>query len=91
MDAANNGIRAEIAASTDKSDIRYDTAGTLEVIAGTQESNNVLLPDATDNAGWTQLPAVLGILNTVQRIVVNNLNIGSSITLTPGIWLIYVD
>jgi len=61
---------------------------------GSEGANKVLVSDATGRATWVNsssvTPAVLGTLNTTNKTVSNNLLIGSSLTLSPGRWLVYV-
>jgi len=61
---------------------------------GSQGANKVLISDASGKATWATsssiTPTALGTVNTTTRTVSNYSLIGSTVTLTPGRWLVYV-
>ncbi|SHL75259.1 hypothetical protein SAMN05444360_10468 [Chryseobacterium carnipullorum] len=61
---------------------------------GSEGTNKVLISDATGKATWATssgvTPAVLGTINTTSKTVNSSTLIGSSLTLAPGRWLVYI-
>ncbi|WP_415327153.1 beta strand repeat-containing protein [Chryseobacterium sp. MMS23-Vi53] len=73
---------------------KLHVAGKVRIEDGTQGINRVLTSDANGVASWKTssavTPTVLGSVNHVKRFVNDYSLIGSSVTLTPGRWLIHI-
>ena len=92
VDGGNVGIN--VASPATKLHIVAPSSGTGFRLQDTsQAQGNILVSDSNGNGSWQPSPfraTVLGTLNSTTRQVATGLNVGSSITLSRGKWLVNI-
>ncbi|WP_353146386.1 hypothetical protein [Chryseobacterium sp.] len=74
--------------------ISSEQSNAFQMQDGSEGNGKVLVSDGQGKATWRTssaiISAVLGKVNTTSKTVNNNTAIGSSVSLTPGRWLVYI-